>query len=549
MFPKRRSSRLRFFLLFTLVLWLRAAEIIDIQRRIREVGRIRLGVQGTTAEGKRYPKKINRFRFTSGDEAIINATAQRYGGTAQSWQNDDRDEFEVVSDATEIPIMLPPNPTDLGFSQWFEVWGNKVCKKRCDGVRDQVRDVPCDCDPDERECKATTRLSVILPEIPGLGVWRVESHGWNAAVELAASVEMIEALAGRQAMVPARLRLDVREQRRLIDGEAKTRKFVVPVIDVDVSVNQVQALAAGPPAPAAVPAGSRWTDKEQGPTPTGWQKVPAGEPPAALTIESQLAETAKAAPAPARKKAQAPPPSSGRPPRTAAERAKGNGAAGNGAVRHGSAPSVDVSEGCAVCHEPLAGEPLKRNATGLPGRYVHVRCIEELYREIAAERQAEEGGAEPDQPASPPPEGPEDGDRGGTDGEPEASSGAALPEPAAEPPPVATGQSRAASKMPTAKMHSTIFGLLRDVMPVPPGSKTSPDDVRRDFEMGLCAAVGAPGLTSHKQLTFETATLLIDALKGIKDGTLRWDPPNENGPGHLLAVETGEIVDFGEPFE
>jgi hypothetical protein len=530
---------------FTFALLSRMGEIIDIQRRIREVGRIRLGVQGTTAEGKRYPKKINRFRFTSGDEAIINATAQRYGGTARGWQNDDRDEFEVVSDATEIPIMLPPNPTDLGFSQWFEVWGNKVCKKRCDGVRDQVRDVPCDCDPDERECKATTRLSVILPEIPGLGVWRVESHGWNAAVELAASVEMIEALAGRQAMVPARLRLDVREQRRLIDGEAKTRKFVVPVIDVDVSVNQVQALVAGPPPAAAVAAGSRSTDKEPTPPPTGWQKVPTAEPPAALTIESQIAETAKAVPAPARKKTQAPLPGSGRPPRTAAERAKGNGA-----VRHGTAPSVDVSEGCALCHEPLAGEPLKRNATGLPGRYAHVRCIEELERETAEERRAEEGGeGEPDQPASPPHEGAEDGDRGGTNGEPEASSGAALPEPAVEPPPVASGQSRAASKMPTAKMHSHIFGLLRDVMPVAPGSKTSPDDVRRDFEMGLCAAVGAPGLTSHKQITFETATLLIDALQGIKDGNLRWDPPSDDGPGRLLAAETGEIVDFGEPFE
>jgi hypothetical protein len=118
---------------FTFALLSRMGEIIDIQRRIREVGRIRLGVQGTTAEGKRYPKKINRFRFTSGDEAIINATAQRYGGTARGWQNDDRDEFEVVSDATEIPIMLPPNPTDLGFSQWFEVWGNKVwrpCRAR-----------------------------------------------------------------------------------------------------------------------------------------------------------------------------------------------------------------------------------------------------------------------------------------------------------------------------------------------------------------------------------------------------------------------------------
>src|SRR4051812_35230845 len=87
--------------------------IIGLQRRIREVGRIRMGVQvPTRTPGKRAPKKIDRFRFTSPDRSVIEAVAGVYGGVVHEWDNNGAGQWEVITDATELRIALPPNPAD-----------------------------------------------------------------------------------------------------------------------------------------------------------------------------------------------------------------------------------------------------------------------------------------------------------------------------------------------------------------------------------------------------------------------------------------------------
>jgi len=136
--------------------------IIGLQRRFREVGRIRMGVQVPTRSGKRAPRKLDHFRLTSPDRAVIEAVAVVYGGAPKEWDNDGVNEWEVTITASELRIALPPNVTDLGFSQFYEAWAKGYCTRRCDTVRDTVRDVACDCDPDDRMCKATTRLTVLL---------------------------------------------------------------------------------------------------------------------------------------------------------------------------------------------------------------------------------------------------------------------------------------------------------------------------------------------------------------------------------------------------
>ena len=78
--------------------------------------------------------------------------------------------------------------------------------------------------------------------MPGIGVWRLESHGWNAAVELPGLAEFVMRADG---MVPAFLTLEERVTKR--DG--KTNRFMVPGIDVEVTPSQ---LLAGQTAPTAI---------------------------------------------------------------------------------------------------------------------------------------------------------------------------------------------------------------------------------------------------------------------------------------------------------
>lgn len=215
--------------------------IIDLQRRIAEVGRIRIGDQVATQSGKTRPRKLETFRLTSPDRQRIDAAAALYGGAVKAWKSPAGAQWEVVTGASSMNVIVPP--ASMAFSQHYEVWSAGGCQRRCDGVTEQISDGPCLCDPDNRTCTPHTRLSVLLRDLPGLGVWRIDSQGYYAAVELGAAVEIIGVAAGVGAMLPARLRLEQRTVRR--PGEP-TRDFVVPVLDLDVTPAQLLgAVGAG----------------------------------------------------------------------------------------------------------------------------------------------------------------------------------------------------------------------------------------------------------------------------------------------------------------
>jgi hypothetical protein len=87
---------------------------------------------------------------------------------------------------------------------------------------------------DGKACKPTTRLNVILPELQGLGVWRLESHGYYAAVELAGSAEYLSMATTAGHRIPAHLRIVTRRVKRQVNGKPQTRVFTVPTIDIAV---------------------------------------------------------------------------------------------------------------------------------------------------------------------------------------------------------------------------------------------------------------------------------------------------------------------------
>ncbi|MEV1170153.1 hypothetical protein [Nonomuraea sp. NPDC049784] len=163
-----------------------------LQRRHWQDGRIRLGVKKISQNGREYPSKIETFRFTSPSEEMILGVAELYGGHAKPWKSPEGPQFEVITEATRIPVIVPPN----GLSQNMEAWEAKVCVRRCTGVAMQAPFVgPCLCGADRdlksRLCKPTTRLGVFLKEVPSLGLWRLDSKGENAAAELPNAAEFL----------------------------------------------------------------------------------------------------------------------------------------------------------------------------------------------------------------------------------------------------------------------------------------------------------------------------------------------------------------------
>lgn len=216
--------------------------IVDLQRRLAEAGRIRIGQQVPTGGGRTRPAKLDTFRLTSQDKARIEAAAHRWGGQPKEWAAPTGRQWEVVTETDVLDAIVPPS--DMGFSQFYELWSRGGCQRRCDGVREMIADRPCLCDPDQRECNIHTRLSVLLPDLPGLGVWRIDTSGYYAAVELGGAFQVLQ-MASTAGLVPARLRLEQREVKRQQDGQTQTRKFAVPVLDIDITPSQLVAIGGG----------------------------------------------------------------------------------------------------------------------------------------------------------------------------------------------------------------------------------------------------------------------------------------------------------------
>lgn len=287
--------------------------IIDLQRRLAEIGRIRIGQQVASGSGKKRPVKLDTFRLTSADKSRIDAAAHLYGGTPAEWDAPAGRQWEVVTEADAIDVIVPP--TDMAFSRWYELWSAGGCQRRCDGRTETISDGPCVCDPDNRDCDIHTRLSVMLRDIPGLGVWRVDSSGWYAAIELQGAVEVVQMAAGRGQMLPARLRLE----QRMIKRAGETRRFAVPVLDIEVSPGQLMsagqppALGAGGVSQLGEASQPRQLDGAAPLTPVP-ESVPERPTP---SVAEQAAAVDQEPEKPRRKNAAQPVPSTGLAPRTA----------------------------------------------------------------------------------------------------------------------------------------------------------------------------------------------------------------------------------------
>lgn len=309
--------------------------IIDLQRRLREIGRIRIGQQvpivNPKGRAKTRPVKLETFRLTSRDQRVIEAAAKLYGGEPGPWE-EQQGQWEVITQTAELPILVPPG--GLALTQWYELWSGGGCKRRCDGQTEYVGDQACMCDPENRDCSIHTRLSIVLSELQGLGVWRLDTQGWYAATEIGSVVPLLEGAAERGRFLPARLRL---EQRSVLRN-GKTNRFAVPVIDIDVTVGQMRALVSGAePAPMLT-------------GPTAGELAPPEEPVNLTPVQDapdgpSVGEQMKAAETPESKARKGTPqlPSTGRPART---REEAENALGDQATLGGSqaASSSEIEE-------------------------------------------------------------------------------------------------------------------------------------------------------------------------------------------------------------
>jgi hypothetical protein len=207
--------------------------ILDLQMRMRQLGEIRLGHVVPTSNGKTRPAKLDKFRFTSPSREILTSVAELYGGEVKPWTpaNGGPAEFEVYSTANRLPVLIPPRDA---VSQWYELYAGSKCQRRCDGVTEQKTDRPCMCDPENRECAMTTRVNVMLRDVPALGQWLLISKGYHAAVTLPPAAELLSQAGGYVAGW-----LGMEEKTAIVKD--KLARFKVPTLDVEITPGALMA--------------------------------------------------------------------------------------------------------------------------------------------------------------------------------------------------------------------------------------------------------------------------------------------------------------------
>ena len=141
-------------------------------------------------------------------------------------------------------------PSSEPYSLWYETWSGGGCQKRCDGQRDHLNDTPCTCNPDKRDCNPTLRVSLALHRIPGLGVWRYESHGFYAATELPTTLDLLANASTRGQYLTGYLRLEDRASKTKANG---TRRYLVPVLDLEHTIGELAGIPSSRPAELANP--------------------------------------------------------------------------------------------------------------------------------------------------------------------------------------------------------------------------------------------------------------------------------------------------------
>jgi hypothetical protein len=232
------------------------SRIMTMKRQAAELGRIRTGYSrpNPKPDGKPIPVKSKTFVLTSHSRDYVERAADLYGGRVEQWtpQNQSVAQWRVITDAVELRAILPAGDP---LSQSYEFWTGGGCERRCDGVTEQLKRQPCVClarfgeDWHERSpkqvCRPTSRIGVFLPDLPDLGVWRLETHSYYAADAMAGGLDTVLQATGGKGLLPVRMWIEHRQIMR----EGKPKHF--PVVMVVPSLPKLRHALTGPISTAA----------------------------------------------------------------------------------------------------------------------------------------------------------------------------------------------------------------------------------------------------------------------------------------------------------
>jgi hypothetical protein len=220
--------------------------------RIPRLGKIHLGIRVQSKDKKdvQYPKATDYF-------VVPDEVAAVYGPKP-----------------TELQIMFPVEDPELFAQQWLRAYSmtqGLVCigtgveaHRKIDVGTGAIADHETkdwewremSCDPQEcqeyqtKRCRRVMNLQFLLPEVPGLGVYQIDTSSFYSIVNINSMIKMLQGMLGRSSMIPLTLTLGPIE----VCPPGMTKKTVhIMHIKKDIKLSQLAHLAQLPPARVLIP--------------------------------------------------------------------------------------------------------------------------------------------------------------------------------------------------------------------------------------------------------------------------------------------------------
>ncbi|MET0039925.1 MAG: hypothetical protein ABW041_07275 [Dehalococcoides mccartyi] len=211
-------------------------------RRMPRLGKIHLGIKAKNANGVEYPKAVDYFVCPPEVQAIFGEKPK------------------------ELAIMFPLEDEAKFASQYYRCYSNLrglVCKgdgeistrlidtatgdfASRDSKETMMKDLPCtgrDCPQYQaKKCKEVMNLQFLLPSVPGLGIWQLDTGSINSIITLNSAIELVRGVCGRVSMIPLTLAIEPRE----VTAEGKKKTINTLTLKVGVTLAEIQKYAALP---------------------------------------------------------------------------------------------------------------------------------------------------------------------------------------------------------------------------------------------------------------------------------------------------------------
>ena len=193
------------------------------QRRLPRLGKIRLGVKKKNQKGIEYPASTDYFVCPEEVQEIYGDKPKR------------------------LDVIIPVEDDEVWANQYYRQYSRtrglvckgdgETCRRMIDtdtgaiagrdtkaviwqeGLECKGRDCP---DYKGKACQEVMNLQFMLPKVPGLGVWQIDTGSIHSIMNINNCAEMIRAMTGRVSWIPLVLSLEPTEVVNPDDGRKKT---------------------------------------------------------------------------------------------------------------------------------------------------------------------------------------------------------------------------------------------------------------------------------------------------------------------------------------